>query len=192
MEWLPLETITPPAGAVFTVAEARDQVRVLHDSEDSLIARYVAAATRHVEDVTGTRLLTQTVLCIADGFADTMLLPVAPIQAVSAVRYIDGNGAEQLLGTDAWLEHRQGLRPRIARASGASWPGVQARADAVRIEVIAGYGDAADVPEHIGQAILLLVGHWHQNREAVVTGTISTELPLGVKSLLGNARMWSF
>ncbi|WP_434558024.1 head-tail connector protein [Pseudomonas sp. Z4-20] len=45
-------------------------------------------------------------------------------------------------------------------------------------------------PEQIGftpdveQAVLLLVGHWYANREAVVTGTISTAVPLAVDRLL--------
>lgn len=36
----------------------------------------------------------------------------------------------------------------------------------------------------VQQAVLLLVGHWAANREAVVTGTISTAVDLGVQSLL--------
>jgi len=36
----------------------------------------------------------------------------------------------------------------------------------------------------VAQAVLLLVGHWVSNREAVVTGTISTAVGLGVESLL--------
>lgn len=45
-------------------------------------------------------------------------------------------------------------------------------------------------PEQMGftpdveQAVLLLVGHWYANREAVVTGTISTAVPLAVDRLL--------
>lgn len=45
-------------------------------------------------------------------------------------------------------------------------------------------------PEEMGltpdvqQAILLLVGHWYANREAVVIGTISTAIPLAVERLL--------
>lgn len=34
------------------------------------------------------------------------------------------------------------------------------------------------------QAALLLITHWYTHREAVVTGTITSELPLGVESLL--------
>jgi uncharacterized phage protein (predicted DNA packaging) len=45
-------------------------------------------------------------------------------------------------------------------------------------------------PEEMGltpdveQAILLLVGHWYANREAVVVGTISSAVPLAVERLL--------
>jgi uncharacterized phage protein (predicted DNA packaging) len=73
--------------------------------------------------------------------------------------------------------------------------------------VIQGYVDAAKVhvalhcdrvlvegdpvlPDEMGltadveQAILLLVGHWYANREAVVVGTIAAALPLAVERLL--------
>ncbi|BBG85360.1 hypothetical protein AHGSH82_025050 [Aeromonas hydrophila] len=33
-------------------------------------------------------------------------------------------------------------------------------------------------------AALLLIGHWYTNREAVVTGTIATTLPLAYDSLI--------
>ena len=45
-------------------------------------------------------------------------------------------------------------------------------------------------PEQMGftpdveQAVLLLVGHWYANREAVAVGTIATAMPLAVERLL--------
>lgn len=42
----------------------------------------------------------------------------------------------------------------------------------------------------IWQAMLLLIGHYYSNRESVVTGTIATELPLGVEALLYRHRKW--
>lgn len=36
----------------------------------------------------------------------------------------------------------------------------------------------------IEQAVLLLVGHWYANREAVVVGSITSAMPLAVERLL--------
>ena len=36
----------------------------------------------------------------------------------------------------------------------------------------------------IQQAVLLLVGHWHTNREAAVVGAVSNQVQLGVERLL--------
>lgn len=47
---------------------------------------------------------------------------------------------------------------------------------------------AEKVPARLIQATLMLVAHWFANREAVVTGTITTQVPLAVESLLYTCR----
>ncbi len=42
----------------------------------------------------------------------------------------------------------------------------------------------------IWAAMLLLIGHWYANREAVNVGNITSELPLGVEALLFRHRRW--
>ncbi|WP_016854785.1 head-tail connector protein [Halomonas smyrnensis] len=37
-------------------------------------------------------------------------------------------------------------------------------------------------------AMLLLIGHWYENREAVALGTIATELPMAVQALISPYR----
>ncbi|WP_145502061.1 head-tail connector protein [Yersinia similis] len=44
--------------------------------------------------------------------------------------------------------------------------------------------------EDIDTAILLLIGHWYTNREAVLVGTISKQLELTVESLLQPHRIY--
>lgn len=61
--------------------------------------------------------------------------------------------------------------------------------DPQRFQVIyqAGYAGAGDVwaaPADIQQAVLLLVGHWFENRESVVVGTSAVEVPLSVQAIL--------
>ena len=53
---------------------------------------------------------------------------------------------------------------------------------------IAGYGAAAAVPAAIKQAMLLLIGHWFANREAVNVGNIVTAMPLAVEALIAPYR----
>lgn len=53
-----------------------------------------------------------------------------------------------------------------------------------------GEGEQPVTPD-ITAAILLLASHLHANREAVVTGTIATTLPLGVADLLAPYRRWA-
>lgn len=38
--------------------------------------------------------------------------------------------------------------------------------------------------DDITTAMLLLIGHWYVNRESVVVGTITSEVPMAVKSLI--------
>ena len=49
----------------------------------------------------------------------------------------------------------------------------------------AGYGlaESGDVPDGILQGMLLMIGHLYENRQAVITGTIATELPMTTRSL---------
>ena len=44
--------------------------------------------------------------------------------------------------------------------------------------------DQMGLTPDVEQAILLLVGHWYANREAVVTGVSSATVPLAVERLL--------
>lgn len=43
----------------------------------------------------------------------------------------------------------------------------------------------------INTAMLLLIGHWFANREAVSVGTQKAEMPLAVEWLLGPVKSWS-
>lgn len=48
------------------------------------------------------------------------------------------------------------------------------------------------VPAPLQEAVAQLAAHFYENREAVVTGTIATELPWGVGSILDAYRDRSF
>lgn len=56
-----------------------------------------------------------------------------------------------------------------------------------------GFADDEDrllLNEDVRTAMLLLVGHWYANREAVVSGNTPAELPLAVEALLQPYRIY--
>jgi hypothetical protein len=70
------------------------------------------------------------------------------------------------------------LCPKLA----TGWPlDLSYRPDAVKIRFKAGY---SEVPKSIKQAMLLLIGHFYEHREATGQRNEGMELSLGVSSLL--------
>jgi len=113
---------------------------------------------------------------------------------VNSLKYFDTDGVEQTLteGTD-FLVDNESEPGRITPAPDTGWPATQNRPNAVSVEFVAGFGDASKVPQGIKQAILLMVGHWYENREAVtMQGNNAGELPMAVDSLLMMHRIWRF
>lgn len=54
-----------------------------------------------------------------------------------------------------------------------------------------GYADDPDallLDDDVTVAMLLLISHWYENREAVTTGTIVTQTPLAVEAVLWSHR----
>ena len=69
------------------------------------------------------------------------------------------------------------------------WPKPGRIANGIEIAFTAGYGDAAaDVPEPIRHAILLLVAHWHEHRSPFEVGHLAQPPPDMVAELLAPYR----
>ena len=81
----------------------------------------------------------------------------------------------------------EGLRASIVAKAGQPWPAIQP-GSRIAVDVVAGFDE---VPAAVCQAMLLLIGTWYRNREQVITGTITAELPdsSGFWSLLSNYRL---
>lgn len=179
-----------PASEPVTLAEAKAHLRVeatLTD-EDELITSLIQAAREQVEDLTHRQLITATWNLRLDGFPDWAIsLPRPPLQAVNSIKYYDTEGTlvETLAEDTDFLVDAASFVARIVPVPGGAWPATQDRPGAVIINYDAGYGDdAADVPAKIRQAMLLLIGHLYENREAVLVGVSADELPLAVDALL--------
>lgn len=200
-----LKLVSPPASlAALMLESVVTHVGAEQDLSASpaepLDAAYLLALTEAAvamldgpEGRLGRCLLEQTWrLTIDHHFPPIIGIALPPVLSIEAITYVDDAGADQTLnpsnyrvaGAGAWLTE-------VYPAYGLTWPAVRWQKEAIGVEFKAGYGDTADdVPAPILQAVRMLVGHWFQNREAVNVGNITSEIPLGVRTLIQPFRVY--
>lgn len=165
-----------------TLERAKLNMRVEDNTEDELIADLITAAREWVENDTGHILMDRQVRQRFGCFGSVMQLSAWPVIELVAIRYTDALTIEQTVDGRLSTFARPAL---VLPAYNARWP--LTPWGEVEVEVRAGYG--SETPMALRQAILLLVGHWYANREAVITGTIVTQVALAVDSLCRDFRL---
>jgi uncharacterized phiE125 gp8 family phage protein len=192
MPLIPVRTVAPSELPVSVVA-AKAHLRIDHNDEDAVVEGLIRAAASYLDGndgVLGKAIVNQTWQVDMSAFADPVRLPLTPVQSVTSITYFDALNATQTVPPANYALFADVLGSYVQPIGGAAWPAVYARADAIRITFVAGYGPAAAVPEAITQLILLLVGHWYENREAVVVGPSVAPLPMAVEALLAAKKSW--
>jgi len=169
-----------------TLAEAKAHLRVDTTDEDTLISGLLDAANATVQEMTGRTLAAETWALTLASVSGDLLLPKSPVTGLTAIDYFapDGTASSSLLSDfDLLIDTDQAVvRPKI----GAVWPVTQTRPDAITITFTAGYGT---LPAPLRIAILMLVAHWFENREAVNIGHLASDLPLAATSLIDDFRL---
>jgi uncharacterized phiE125 gp8 family phage protein len=188
--------VTAAAIEPVTLAEAKDQLRVDITDDDVLIAGLIVVAREFAEAITRRALITQTWDYIMDAFpaGDRLALPLAPLQSVTSITYVDDEDASDTVSSADYQVDTDSEPGRIVLKSTATWPSVTLRAaNGVTVRFVAGYGDdVEDVPQKIRQAMLLMVGHWYENREDTVGVGNVQRIPMGAEWLLWPERVLRF
>jgi uncharacterized phiE125 gp8 family phage protein len=99
-----------------------------------------------------------------------IVLPKAPINSLTHVKYYDSDNALQTWsGANYNLIKPENQKGFFELVNGKNFPSIYARADAIKITFVSGYGSSAsDVPEPIKQAVLLMIGSLYEKREETV------------------------
>ena len=158
---------TAPATEPLTLSEAKLHLRVDVIDDDALITSLIKVARQQAEQELRRALITQTIVVYLDAFDCHIALP--PITAVTAISYTDLNGATQTLASDQYLVDLYAEPACVTPAYAVIWPATRCQRNAVKVRCTAGWANAAAVPEAIKQWMLLQIGHWYANREAVGT-----------------------
>lgn len=189
--------ITPPSIETVTLSDVIMHLRLTELdltgelSETEMLLSLITAAREYCELYTYRALAVQTLEACLDEFpkGNEIELPCPPLKAVEYVKYTDASGNETtLLPSIDFSVDTEGTVGRVVLPYGKAWPSFTPRhVNPIRIRFVAGYTDA---PKLIKQAMLLLIGHWYENREA--TGTATGQIEFTVHALLGMYKVRCF
>lgn len=151
----PIVTAAPAAEPVL-LAKAKQFLRIEDDwtDYDDQITAFIAGVRADVEDITSSRLITQSV-DVFGTFRDFDLLPLGPVQSVDAIAYYDRTSVLQTLDEGSYQLVGAGLDRSIIAAGGVAWPSTAHMPAPVKVSLTVGYGAAgSDVPQALYVAML--------------------------------------
>lgn len=197
--------VTAAASDPVTTAEAKTHMRIDFSTDDTYIEGLITAATDWVQWRSGRQLVSATFRQSWDSYPtviypskndwlqsgariwqpgmETAFVPLArgPVSSVSWVKYYDADDVQQTVSSSDYWVDTDSDPARVVPKNG--WPTIYlGRPNAFQVQFVAGYGNAAAVPKLLKQAVLWLVAHWYENREAVVMNQYAREVPMGVES----------
>lgn len=154
--------------------------------EDTEIEDLITSAREHCESYTRRALATQTLEAYPDHFPcrNSIELPrAAPLQSITSVKYINSDGEETTMTADTeYITDTDSPVGRIVLPYGKNWPCFTPYSvNPIKIRYAAGYNSENQIPKSIRQAMLLHIGFFHANRDAVELGP---ETDRAIKSLL--------
>jgi uncharacterized phiE125 gp8 family phage protein len=174
-----------PALEPVTVSEAKAHLRVDGSTEDALINSLILTSRLHIEAALGLALITQSWMMVLDRWPrdGVVALPIRPVQAVSAVRIIAIDDVPATVPPADYILDGKGGPPRLVAKSGWAAPG--RKVGGIEIDFSAGFGAmAADVPQPIRHALLMLIAHWYEHRDPLEIGRPEANIPNAVSELL--------
>lgn len=180
--------ISAPATEPVTSAEAKAHSRIDGSADDTLITSQLLSAREYIEALIKGPLIQRSYRVRLDCFpsGNTLMLPGFPVVSVTAIRYIDTTGTQQTMSNTLYALNSDQSPCRITlNRSANAWPSVYNMEGvwSVEVEYIAGYANAAAVPQALKQAMLLIFGHWYDNARETTSAENLREVPHAVETL---------
>ncbi len=203
MQYRSLTRQTAPAVEPVTLAEAKAHLRVDTSDDDNYIGTLITAAREWCEQYLDRTLVHTQWVMRFDKFPDSGIEPVElprPPMVMSGtatavtVTFTQEAGPTSTYSTAEYRVDRNATPGAILPIYGSTWTPHRQDDNAISVTWWAGYGaSGSSVPAAIRHAILMLVGHWYESRQAVIaTGAVPQEVPYGVQSLLDSQRWGAY
>lgn len=191
-----LKIESAPSIEPITLTLAKQHLRILDTEieEDDLIQGYIIAARSYAESFMNRAIIKQTWKLYLDKLTNKIVLPKAELISVGSFKIIDDSGIEITVDKSDYLVNTASFKGSIIFKENklSEYLVYELKeVNGVEIQFDAGYGDTPDdVPGHIKQGLLLLIGHMYENRENSAPVNL-IDIPFGVTALLGIDRVVS-
>jgi uncharacterized phiE125 gp8 family phage protein len=165
-EIMSLSLTTAPTAEPVTLDEAKAHLRVDTTDDDALITSLISAARARAEWHTSRAFVTQSWTLWLDAWpcSGMVEIPLPPLQSVASVTAYAMDDSATVLDAATYQIDTASSPARLILKPNTSLPVNLRRVNAVAVAFTAGYGEAADVPAPIGEAILKLVANFYVNR----------------------------
>ena|SRR5688572_7920577 len=154
---------TLPTTLVVSLDEAKSWLKLDGTTEDTLLTSAILAATAECEAYAGLSFITRSrIVKITSFTGKDLILPYGPVTAITSVTYSDSDDVSQTVpGADYTLDTQSGLsKLRVTE----SWPTTNLVLNNVTATYVAGYANAAAVPEIIKLAIKKRLAFHYEHR----------------------------
>ena len=154
--------LSPPLVEPVSLAEIKAYLKIEHSHEDDLLRAFLSSARVHLEQLIGHQLISQTWrLVLEPPFETRIVLPLAPLLAITSAALVSPEGDLMMLGGEAFsILQSKGPAILYSHNSLASNP-----AHRLQLDVEVGFGPSAeDVPQPLHQAIKMITAEWYERR----------------------------
>lgn len=194
---MPLTVVTARTLQPFSLAEAKEHLRVLDDDDDFYIQWLIERIATIAERITRRSLYTTTRKLIDDCFPCTkkgeIFLPNPPLRSVTHVKYYDSSDTQITIPADEYQVDTISEPGRIVPAPTLAWPQTMpGKINSVEIQYVSGWEKRHDLPEELKQAMLYHLSYAYDIREPMVPGLASSELPLNLMAMYSLQRVLRF
>jgi len=196
--------VTGSTGYPLALEEIKDHLRIERGEtiDDDLLKSYRSAAVEYVENYTNRKLMPQTWKVYLDGWPNEeyLELPYAPLRNINStdgIKYTDSTGNTttfNLTGsTTSWGADIYSEPGRVVLDNNDDWPtDVLHQKNPIEIKFDCGYAATSDIPRSIKNAMLMLIGHWYEQREDSIVGQPMNMVPMASRALLSPYRVFRF
>ncbi|MCP5017105.1 MAG: phage gp6-like head-tail connector protein [Ketobacter sp.] len=169
-----------------SLAEAKMHSRVDSTDDDEIIRLYIAAAREYVENWSGTAIVESTYAFYFDIWQSEYNI-YKPINSITTFEYKNADNVGvyggSLTGSDYHYNSSQGL----ITLGNSVMTDIYNQSNAVKITAVVGQENIGEIRSDVKQAMLLMIGHWYENREEVSVVQLH-QIPMGAKDLLASVR----